>query len=85
MKKLIICFVLWGSMLNAQFFESESSEIMQNQSAFNTTPIEDPDQGVDNGGGNPSFPIPINQWLLILPMIGLLLAIQYNRSKRLKT
>lgn len=65
MKKLIICFVLWGSMLNAQFFESESSEIMENQSAFNTTPIEEPDQGVD-AAPNPSDAVFINQYLLLL-------------------
>lgn len=83
MKKIIVCFVLWGSMLNAQFFDTESEEYFENQTSFNSTIIEEPDQGVDNGG-NPTFPIPINQWLLILPIISLIIGVHYLKRSTIK-
>lgn len=80
MKKitLIALFIsFWGY---GQFFENQSSEEEENSqsAAFQQehNPYAEPDQGVDSIG-NPGDEVPIDNWIFLLPAVGLALGAFY--------
>ncbi len=89
MKKLAVLVFFIGSVTFGQnFFEhedSESEESTTQNSAFQTqTQYDEPDQGVDSIG-NPGDEVPIDQWLLILPLAGVALSFYFLKKKKSKT
>lgn len=85
MKKIIFIFLLMGPFGWGQFFESDSNSSEQeevfNQVGNYPSDNNEPDQGVDMGGGNPAGPIPINQYLLYLSLVGVVFGVALLRKK----
>lgn len=85
-----ILFLLIFSFSQAQFFENPSDD----NESFETSPTEyneTPDQGTDARGDDdfptgPGEPIPINQWIFLLPLAGLAIGsyqIFKNKTERI--
>jgi hypothetical protein len=74
MKKIVfLTLLLFSTYSYSQFFEQPSEEQEQTNQSFepySNDEYTDPDQGVDMGG-NPGEPIPINDWLFLLPLAAL--------------
>ena len=75
-------------MGNAQFFETDNSSDDQeepNNGAIlqENTDYEQPDQGLDDTGpGNPGGPVPVNDWMYLLPAIGIGIGAYFLSRKR---
>lgn len=85
MKKLIVCFILGGTFgFGQNFFESEELEYDEpttSNSMFQTQPeYDEPEQGVDSLG-NPGEEVPIDNWVLLLPIAGTVLGFYYLNRK----
>ena len=74
MKKITLILLFFSIMGNAQFFESDNTtqeEEPQNGSFSENNDVYDqPDQGED-ASGNPGDPVPVNDWMYLLPVIGI--------------
>ncbi len=86
MKKLIVWVFLIGSFgFGQNFFESEEPEYDEptnSSSMFQTQPeYDEPDQGVDVGMSNPGEEVPIDKWIFLLPIAGIVISFYYLRIK----
>ena len=89
MKKIrlgIGIFLLSLGMVNAQFFESENYQEQESQSPgfFGNDPIPEYETDANPGGGmgNPATPAPIDDYLLLLPLLGIAIVGHYLRRKQ---
>jgi len=75
-------------MGNAQFFENnntppeEEEETQEYMFSEDAPGAGEPDQGVDAGPGQPGEFVPIDDWLFLLPIIGIGLGVYFLRDKR---
>lgn len=78
----IAMFLLGFHMANAQFFESENYQEQNNQSPdfFGNDPI--PEYETDAGPGNPADPAPIDDYLFLLPLLGIAIGGHYLLRKQ---
>lgn len=87
MKRLLIAFFILSSMSYGQFFESKDTENSTSQdfslSNGSTGDDELPDQGTD-GPGNAGEPTSINNWLLLLPLAGIVIGFYASNKKQIK-
>lgn len=85
MKKISLILLFVSFMGSAQFFEpadSPAEEETQEYEFSKAAPgYDQPDQGVDDPG-NPADPAPINDWLYLLPLIGIGIGVYFLRDKK---
>lgn len=83
MKKLIILSLFISGFGFGQFFESSESE-SENQFFESSTPTNPnpPEQGED-GPGIPGEPVPLDDWLFLLPLAGIAVGVYYLRKRKL--
>lgn len=86
MKKTTLILLFLSCIGNAQFFEEAHTppeeEQSQDHGFSQDAPVYDePDQGVD-GPGQPGEFVPIDDWLFLLPIIGIGLGAYFLRNKR---
>lgn len=92
---IILSFFLSG-MARGQFFEEEqtqaqNSPFSENDDYFSDTGPDystsptatgsEPDYGEDVGPGNPGDKVPVNDWLFLLPMVGMAVGVYYLRRR----
>lgn len=92
---IILSFFLSG-MARGQFFEEEqtqaqNSPFSENDGYFSDTGPDystsptatgsEPDYGEDVGPGNPGSKVPVNDWLFLLPMVGMAVGVYYLRRR----
>lgn|SRR5690554_3513441 len=92
---IILSFFLSG-MARGQFFEEEqtqaqNSPFSENDDYFSDTGPDystsptatgsEPDYGEDVGPGNPGGKVPVNDWLFLLPMVGMAVGVYYLRRR----
>jgi hypothetical protein len=93
---IILSFFLSG-MARGQFFEEEQTQQAQNSPFsenddyfsdtgpdYSTSPTatgSEPDYGEDVGPGNPGGKVPVNDWLFLLPMVGMAVGVYYLRRR----
>jgi len=92
---IILSFFLSG-MARGQFFEEEqtqaqNSPFSENDGYFSDTGPDystsptatgsEPDYGEDLGPGNPGGKVPVNDWLFLLPMVGMAVGVYYLRRR----
>lgn len=92
---IILSFFLSG-MARGQFFEEEqtqaqNSPFSENDDYFSDTGPDystsptatgsEPDYGEDLGPGNPGGKVPVNDWLFLLPMVGMAVGVYYLRRR----
>ncbi|MDD3458200.1 MAG: hypothetical protein PHO74_01830 [Weeksellaceae bacterium] len=92
---IILSFFLSG-MARGQFFEEEqtqaqNSPFSENDGYFSDTGPDystsptatgsEPDYGEDVGPGNPGGKVPVNDWLFLLPMVGMAVGVYYLRRR----
>lgn len=82
MKKLIILSLFISGFGFGQFFESSESE-SENQFFEPTTPTNPnpPEQGEDSGNPGPP-PVPLDDWLFLLPLAGIAVGAYYLRKRK---
>lgn len=74
MKNIIIVCLLLSSFGFGQFFGQDGNH---EEGHENHQPPEEPDQG-EEGPGNPGQdPVPLNQWIYLLPLAGYTVATYY--------
>lgn len=87
MKKIALLILLTANIgFGQNFFESEQDEYEESdtQSAYFSSSQEYgnvPDQGTD-GAGNPGPQVPIDEWLFLLPLAGIILGVYYLSRNR---
>ncbi len=86
MKNITLIALFISFIGSAQFFEENHSPPEEEQTldyGFNqdAPQYDEPNQGVDGPGG-PGDPVPIDDWLYILPLIGIGLGVYFLRYKR---
>ena len=86
MKKLTVLIFLAGSLSFGQnFFETEDAEPDQQSnphSAFQSqTEYDEPDQGAGSIG-NPGDEVPIDKWILLLPIAGITIGFYFLKKKK---
>lgn len=92
---IILSFFLSG-MARGQFFEEEQTQAQNSPfsenddyfsdtgSDYSTSPTatgSEPDYGEDSGPGNPGGKVPVNDWLFLLPMVGMAVGVYYLRRR----
>lgn len=75
MKKIFLTVLLSGTFAWGQFFESEIQEPQEKLSSH-VNDNGEPDQGVDDAS-NPGEAIPVDNWALLLPVLGIAVAARY--------
>jgi len=82
MKKLIILSLFISGFGFGQFFESSESE-SENQFFESSTPTNPnpPEQGEDRPGA-PAEPVPLDDWLFLLPLAGIAVGAYYLRKRK---
>ncbi|HUH36177.1 MAG TPA: hypothetical protein VL022_10130 [Moheibacter sp.] len=82
----IAMFLLGFHMANAQFFESENYQEQESQSpgffGNDPTPEYETDANPGGGMGNPATPAPIDDYLLLLSLLGMAIVGHYLRRKQ---
>jgi hypothetical protein len=80
MKRIIWILFFISSTCLGQFFQQEEPDNYQNSFYASDYSNDEPDRGLDNGGANPADPIPINQGIFYLIIVGIMIG--YSSKKK---
>ena len=82
MKKSILFILLIGNFaLGQDFFQNNTNQ--EEESSFYNPGAQpsEPEQGTEQGG-TPGEPVPINNWLFLLPLAGAMIGVYYVSRKK---
>lgn len=85
MKSILITLFLLATVfcLGQSFSQAQTPQGEPQNNQFFSENYQEPDQGVDASAGGPGEPaLPINNWLALLPLSGVLLGIYFIHKRK---